>query len=288
MRARLVVGVVVLGLLGAIDLSALAYSHTSPPGEGTVVSVRLFEWGISLSPREVPAGAVRFVVANRGAVGHAFALVGPGVSQETRVLRPGGDATVTVELAPGTYAIWCPVPGHRELGMETPLRVIPVQPPEEGEGGSPLKRFDLNNNDLIDDPEFFAIIDAWVAGELDDATFFLAIDLWVIRRPISSISMGSQGQGERARFALGVHPRRGEIVFAVRGAREIVSLRVEIYSLTGQRVFARTASSSQLIWNLSTLEGQPIANGVYLHRVIAWGSDGTVWQSGIRKLAVLR
>ncbi len=51
---------------------------------------------------------------------------------------------------------------------------------------SPLKRFDANGNNLIDDPEFFAIIDAWIAGQLDTPLFFQAIDLWVSQRPIGS------------------------------------------------------------------------------------------------------
>ena len=55
---------------------------------------------------------------------------------------------------------------------------------------SPLREFDINGNDLLDDPEFFATIDAWVQGDLSDYWFFLAIDLWVTRSPISSASSG--------------------------------------------------------------------------------------------------
>lgn len=54
-------------------------------------------------------------------------------------------------------------------------------------GGSPsLKSFDVNRNGRIDDPEFFAITDAWIAGRLDDATFFQAIDLWISQQNIST------------------------------------------------------------------------------------------------------
>jgi PKD repeat protein len=49
------------------------------------------------------------------------------------------------------------------------------QPPPPPARGSSLKSFDTNNNNIIDDAEFFAIIDAWIAGQIDDATFFQAV-----------------------------------------------------------------------------------------------------------------
>ncbi len=48
-----------------------------------------------------------------------------------------------------------------------------------------LKSFDVNGNDRLDNEEFFALIDAWLGGQLDDATFLRAIDLWVGQRRIS-------------------------------------------------------------------------------------------------------
>ena len=62
--------------------------------------------------------------------------------------------------------------------------------PTPSPSGSPLSEFDRNGNDLVDDPEFFAMIDAWVQGDLSDYWFFLAIDLWVTQSPISSVSSG--------------------------------------------------------------------------------------------------
>jgi len=52
--------------------------------------------------------------------------------------------------------------------------------------GNPIETFDTNGNDRIDDPEFFALIDAWVRGSVSDFWFFLGIDLWVTQAPISS------------------------------------------------------------------------------------------------------
>ncbi len=175
---------VLLGLLGFVW--SLRYPPP-PAGEVRTVTVELFEWGIALDPTPLPAGPIRFRVINRGSIGHAFALALVGSERATRVFGPGQTEMVDADLLPGRYAIWCPVPGHRERGMEAELRVLAV-PPSAGKRVLRLKRFDRNGNDLLDDPEFFAIIDAWVARELDDATFFLAIDLWVGRRPISSVA----------------------------------------------------------------------------------------------------
>ncbi len=49
-----------------------------------------------------------------------------------------------------------------------------------------VKRFDINGDNLIDDSEFFNILDAWIAGELSDDDFVRAVDLWISQQPISS------------------------------------------------------------------------------------------------------
>ncbi len=81
----------------------------------------------------------------------------------------------------------------RRFGAQTTFRwywtvdfgdVLDSAPPNGGP--SSLKSFDINNNDRIDDPEFFLIIDAWIAGRLDDALFFQAIDLWISQESIST------------------------------------------------------------------------------------------------------
>jgi uncharacterized cupredoxin-like copper-binding protein len=35
----------------------------------------------------------------------------------------GGKSTVTVDLKPGKYTFYCPVPGHRQAGMQGTLTV---------------------------------------------------------------------------------------------------------------------------------------------------------------------
>jgi uncharacterized cupredoxin-like copper-binding protein len=67
-------------------------------------------------------GTYTFVVANHGKTDHALEIDGPGVEEETRTIGPGGEAQLTVEIAEaGEYEIYCPVEGHRDLGMEGTL-----------------------------------------------------------------------------------------------------------------------------------------------------------------------
>lgn len=54
---------------------------------------------------------------------HAVEVEGNGVEEETATIQPGEDASVTVDLEPGTYEFYCPVGNHRAAGMEGTLTV---------------------------------------------------------------------------------------------------------------------------------------------------------------------
>jgi uncharacterized cupredoxin-like copper-binding protein len=72
------------------------------------------------------AGSVTIDMANPSAdkQPHAIAIEGNGVDKSGETVQPGGsDSTVTADLKPGKYTFFCPVPGHREAGMEGTLTV---------------------------------------------------------------------------------------------------------------------------------------------------------------------
>lgn len=91
----------------------------------------------SLKEEADPEGQLRFVTrdlsAKAGAVTIAFANSSPlehnlTIAQGSRVLGAtptfgGGTKTLLLKLAPGTYAFYCSVPGHRAAGMEGKLTV---------------------------------------------------------------------------------------------------------------------------------------------------------------------
>ncbi len=64
-------------------------------------------------------GSVTFTIRNAGTVPHGFAIAGRGVSARSAFLNPGGSTTLTVKLHRGRYSVWCPVDGHRFMGMWT-------------------------------------------------------------------------------------------------------------------------------------------------------------------------
>ena len=92
-------------------------AETATVGNEVVVSLQEF----SLTPSEISlaAGPVTFVGVNDGSVLHALAIEGDGVSAATpdASYASGSSQSFTVELAPGTYQLICPVPGHKDAGM---------------------------------------------------------------------------------------------------------------------------------------------------------------------------
>jgi uncharacterized cupredoxin-like copper-binding protein len=54
---------------------------------------------------------------------HGIAVEGNGVDQDGPVVQAGSDSKVTVDLKAGEYEFYCPVDGHKDLGMEGKLTV---------------------------------------------------------------------------------------------------------------------------------------------------------------------
>jgi uncharacterized cupredoxin-like copper-binding protein len=90
---------------------------------GETVAVSLMEFAIDM-PSELPAGPTTFEITNDGTIEHNFEVEGQGIEEELpENLAPGATGTLTVDLAPGTYEVYCPVGNHEDEGMRVELMV---------------------------------------------------------------------------------------------------------------------------------------------------------------------
>jgi plastocyanin len=110
---------------GAAPTAAASSGQAAGSSSGTQVTATLTEYHIALSTSTFAPGTYTFVTKNAGQVGHALEIDGPGISGQNTsgALQPGASANITVTLSAGTYDIFCPVPGHKSLGMDTKVTV---------------------------------------------------------------------------------------------------------------------------------------------------------------------
>ena len=71
---------------------------------------------------DAKAGNVTIDLDNPSSTPHAVAIEGNGVDQSSQTVT-ASKTSVTADLKPGTYTFFCPVPGHRQAGMEGTLTV---------------------------------------------------------------------------------------------------------------------------------------------------------------------
>ncbi len=117
-----------LALSGAFDTdAAVAAYHGGGYGSSTstaarnaasgTVEVELSEWDLGFDSVTVEPGKTTFRIVNDGSYEHAFEIEGNGIEKETDRLASGESTTLTVNLEPGEYEVYCPVPGHEPQGM---------------------------------------------------------------------------------------------------------------------------------------------------------------------------
>jgi len=94
---------------------------TAAPAAQTVDASET-EFKIALAS-PVHAGKVTFDVKNDGKIAHDLVVEGNGVKAKTPLLDGGQSKTLEVDLKPGTYDVYCSVPGHKQAGMDLKLTV---------------------------------------------------------------------------------------------------------------------------------------------------------------------
>jgi len=94
--------------------------------DSVLKTIRIEETEFRLEPAEITLdkpGTYVFEAVNSGDTVHALEVEGEGIEEKTEEIQPGQSAELKVELAAGTYELYCPVGGHKEEGMEGTLTV---------------------------------------------------------------------------------------------------------------------------------------------------------------------
>ena len=114
--------------------------QAATPDAAPSETVELTETEFKIRPGDVKldkAGVVAFRVQNDGEVVHVLEVEGEDLEEETDQIEPGGSATLKVELAEGSYELYCPIGNHKDQGMEGTLTVGAASAsPDDSGGGS--------------------------------------------------------------------------------------------------------------------------------------------------------
>jgi ABC-type transport system substrate-binding protein len=116
-----------IALIPLAAMGALALTGGSPAGasaKATTVKAVETDFHIALSKKSFSPGTYTFVAQNKGKTTHALAITGPGLKNaDTSDISAGQSVKLTVTLKDGKYDIYCPVPGHKMLGMNVNVTV---------------------------------------------------------------------------------------------------------------------------------------------------------------------
>ena len=98
-------------------------STTTTASAPKAVTATETEFKIALPSSTIAAGSYSFDVKNDGKIDHDFVIKGNGVDEKTPTIGAGESATLDVDLKPGTYDVYCSIPGHKQAGMDVKLTV---------------------------------------------------------------------------------------------------------------------------------------------------------------------
>jgi uncharacterized cupredoxin-like copper-binding protein len=91
-------------------------------------------------------GTISITVKNAGAVTHALSVQTPSGTVSTSNIAPGATATLKVNATKGgKYTFYCPIPGHRQAGMQGVLVVGSASASSGGSSGAAATTSKSNN-----------------------------------------------------------------------------------------------------------------------------------------------
>ena len=95
----------------------------APSASGATIDVTATDFHFGPPALTAEAGTTTFKLTNNGQTSHALTIEGNGIEETSDTISPGDSTELTVELAEGEYEIYCPVDGHKDMGMVGTLTV---------------------------------------------------------------------------------------------------------------------------------------------------------------------
>jgi plastocyanin len=95
----------------------------SPSASGQTIDVTATDFHFGPPALTAEAGTVTFKLTNNGSASHALTIEGNGIEETSSTIGAGDSTELTVDLAEGEYEIYCPVDGHKDMGMVGTLTV---------------------------------------------------------------------------------------------------------------------------------------------------------------------
>ena len=122
--ASLPVAALALASGATVAATVVAAAPASASTSATTVKATETDFHIALSKSSFKTGKYVFDAVNKGHTTHALMITGPGIKMAmTKDIQPGQSATLAVTLKKGTYDVFCPIPGHKALGMNVNITV---------------------------------------------------------------------------------------------------------------------------------------------------------------------
>jgi uncharacterized cupredoxin-like copper-binding protein len=126
--AVIVVAALSGGCGGSSNNSASTTTTSGSSSGGSVIkTVSVHETEYKLTPNTISlskTGTYVFKGVNDGTTTHALEIEGKGVEEESSDISAGSSGTLKVTLSKaGTYEIYCPIDGHKSLGMKGMITV---------------------------------------------------------------------------------------------------------------------------------------------------------------------
>jgi uncharacterized cupredoxin-like copper-binding protein len=113
LRLKILSGLALVAVIGALGAASIALAHPQAP-TSTTIKVSATEFKFKLSTKIAKHGLTIFKVTNKGKIAHDFKIAG----KKTSKLSPGKTGTLKVTLSKGNHKYICTIDSHAQFGMK--------------------------------------------------------------------------------------------------------------------------------------------------------------------------